>query len=780
MNNYNQNPAAFDNAIQISTPISCDESGNLYFGYLSSGVALPGYPNGIASGLAMVSANGKGNFISAENLCGDANIVKCAYNCAPGITGDGTGLYIAVNQSNYSYGYLCRVAIPALTPASHVLLKDPRNSSWNALVPDDGTASPTVGPDGDVYFGILEANFPSNHARGWLLHFNASLSVSKIPGAFGWDDSASIVPRAAVPSYKGGSAYLVLTKYNNYADPGIGGNGLNKVALLDPNTSMVDPISGTTVMNEVLTVLGPTQNPDLPGVNEWCINSAAIDFINKCAVVNSEDGHVYRWSFVTNTLSTGLKLAEPTGEAYTSTVIGPDGAIYAINNAQLACCDANAAAQGSVGVPPGNSLSQFISPRLYGAGWIGVLAASLSTSGPGSGGVREPRIAASCRGGASACRVEGPRSPRRRHPDTYSCQRLRRLTGHGARALVGLSRVAARVDFTSSPRRRIASSGSSFEPIIPKIKWMARARSLCRPQSLGLRGGKAARSYRIGIVLQYQRVSVFSGRDSILLPDHHVQAGVVSPWPGEIEVSGHRLEIGFVGALEVGGAMTDRVLGLGDERLGSPKWRRETDERPQKGGPSHGHGERRDSAIVLAKPAAGAVVAQVQADRQHRPQCQGNGRHANSARGEQIYHGRQYGGAGAVAGTGSSRQRGAPGVRPRASSPPGSSSGRTGRPRTGSNGRATPRWPSRRDRRLRLARSIAEEGRPAIPRRRARRAAHRSVNAVPAGATPGVSIRVRILLRPQATAQDIPKTQGERARQGHERPQSGRGPYLEK
>ena len=93
-------------------------------------------------------------------------------------------------------------------------------------------------------------------------------------------------------------------------------------------------------MNEVLTVLGPTHNPDLPGVNEWCINSAAIDPLNKCAVVNSEDGHVYRWSFVTNTLSTGLKLAEPTGEAYTSTVIGPDGAIYAINNAQLACCDA--------------------------------------------------------------------------------------------------------------------------------------------------------------------------------------------------------------------------------------------------------------------------------------------------------------------------------------------------------------------------------------------------------------------------------------------------------
>ena len=54
-------------------------------------------------------------------------------------------------------------------------------------------------------------------------------------------------------------------------------------------------------MNEVITILGPTKNPNLAGVDEWCINSAAIDSANKCAVVNSEDGHVYRWDFTTNT-----------------------------------------------------------------------------------------------------------------------------------------------------------------------------------------------------------------------------------------------------------------------------------------------------------------------------------------------------------------------------------------------------------------------------------------------------------------------------------------------
>ena len=53
--NYQRNPGAFNSAIQISTPITADSDGNLYFGYVSSGAALPGYPNGIPSGLARVS-----------------------------------------------------------------------------------------------------------------------------------------------------------------------------------------------------------------------------------------------------------------------------------------------------------------------------------------------------------------------------------------------------------------------------------------------------------------------------------------------------------------------------------------------------------------------------------------------------------------------------------------------------------------------------------------------------------------------------------------------------
>jgi hypothetical protein len=348
--NYKQNIAAFNAAIQICTPLTSDGSGNIYFGYLSTGVPLPGYPQGIPSGLARVTPTGSGSFVAASTLANNSNIHKVVYNCAPALTTDGTTLYVAVNNANFSYGYLVKVDAATLTPRNTVLLTDPRGG--NALLPDDGTASPTIGPDGDVYFGVLEANFPSNHDRGWLLHYDSGLTTVKIPGAFGWDDSASIVPKSLVPSYTGNSAYLMLTKYNNYANPGIGGDGMNKVAVLDPNASMVDPITGANVMQTVLTVLGPTPNPNLPGVDEWCINSAAIDTANKCAVVNSEDGHVYRWDLVHNTLSAGLRLAAPTGEAYTPTLIGPDGAVYAINNAQLCCCVASGSPTRTV-PPPG-------------------------------------------------------------------------------------------------------------------------------------------------------------------------------------------------------------------------------------------------------------------------------------------------------------------------------------------------------------------------------------------------------------------------------------------
>jgi hypothetical protein len=349
--NYVANQAAYNVAIQICTPISSDGLGNLYFGYVSTGAALPGYPSGIPSGLARISSSGAGIFVSAAAICGDNSMQKVCYNCAPAFSNDGTTLYVAVNNGTSGKGYLCALHSTTLARQSSVFLLDPRStpsSPLAALVTDDSSASPTVGPDGDVYYGVLEGNSPSNNDRGWLLHFSGDLGTTKLPGAFGWDDTASVVPVSAVPSYTGSASYLLLTKYNNYAGMG-SGDGVNRLALVDPNTSFVDPISGATVMNPFITVKGVTPDPEYDqtypnAVREWCINSAAVDPINKCAVVNSEDGNLYRWDFTKATdtpgqLSPALYLAPPTGEAYTPTSVGPDGSVYAINNATLFSID---------------------------------------------------------------------------------------------------------------------------------------------------------------------------------------------------------------------------------------------------------------------------------------------------------------------------------------------------------------------------------------------------------------------------------------------------------
>jgi hypothetical protein len=340
LTNYTANTNAYLTNVFIDTPITSDRYGNIFFGFQvkSSFTNFPG-------GIARVDYNGTGTWLAASNAAGDSAIKKVSQNCAPALSNDHKILYVAVNNSatwsDFSdYGYLVALDSRTLAPLASVRLKDAKIPANDAYVPDDGTASPAVGPDGDVYYGVLENPFPENHDRGWMLHFNSTLTQTKLPGAFGWDDTASVVPASMVPSYHGNSSYLLMTKYNNYADYGIGGDGVNKIAILDPENSETDPISGATTMNEVLTIAGPTPdveftNTDPNAVHEWCINSAAIDPSTKSILANNEDGRLYRWDLTSNTLSQTNILTTGLGEAYTPTIVGVDGTVYAINNAIL-------------------------------------------------------------------------------------------------------------------------------------------------------------------------------------------------------------------------------------------------------------------------------------------------------------------------------------------------------------------------------------------------------------------------------------------------------------
>jgi hypothetical protein len=320
---------SYDDNVKISTPLTSDSQGNIYFGFTVYGPT----PINLESGVARMDPDGNGSWVSASTAAGDPGISQALLNCAPALSNDESSLYIAVTTGpGFGAGYLLRLDSRTLATTGKVFLLDPVTGDA-ALLPDAGTASPTVGPDGDVYFGVLENPFASNNDRGWLLHFSGDLTQSKIPGAFGWDDTASVVPASMVPSYTGSSRYLLMTKYNNYKE--LGGDGVNKIAVLDPNTMADDPITGACVMQEVLTIAGVTPDPVLPMVREWCINTAAVDPATDSVLANSEDGTLYRWNLATNSFTQSVNLTSATGEAYTPTVIGVDGTVYAINNATL-------------------------------------------------------------------------------------------------------------------------------------------------------------------------------------------------------------------------------------------------------------------------------------------------------------------------------------------------------------------------------------------------------------------------------------------------------------
>lgn len=331
--NYTANAAAYDSQVTICTPITSDGQGNLFFGFRVAGTL----PIPLQSGLARIGSNGVGSWVAASTAANDANIRKVVYNCAPAVTPNGASVYVTVNSSNNSGGsggYLLKLDAATLAQQARVRLTDASAPGTDALLYDDGTASPTLGPDGRVFIGVLENPFGSNHLRGWLLQFDGNLTTALLPGPFGWDDTAAIVPRSMVPQYAGPSSYLVLTKYNNYWQGG--GDGMNRLGVFDPTTAMIDPISNVSVMNRVLDVLGPTPDPYFPsGRTEWCINTAAIDVAGKSAIVNSEDGKLYRWHFPSNQLTQPVTLTAGIGEAYTPTIIGSNGVCYAINNAIL-------------------------------------------------------------------------------------------------------------------------------------------------------------------------------------------------------------------------------------------------------------------------------------------------------------------------------------------------------------------------------------------------------------------------------------------------------------
>ncbi len=381
LSDYQTRAASFNSTVFINTPLTADANGNVFFGFRVQGTAPS--PLSAQDGFARIDTNGNGTFVLAGTAAADATATHDAQNSAPALSNDGTTVYFAAKSaSTDNYAYLLGLDSSTLSTKYRVFLTDPRNGNA-AGVSDTSTASPVIGPDNDVYFGV-SAN-PDNGSRGFLLHFSSDLTTTKTPGAFGWDNTPAIVSNSMVSSYTGTSTYLLLSNYNDYVGQ-VDGLGVNKVALLDPTATETDSHSssnGLTVMREVLNIAGPTpdaanQNSSFPSaVLPWLGNAFAVNAATKTVDLPSSDGNLYRWNVSTDSISQFLNLGAAGGTQNVPTVIGPDGATYTINGSTLASVQA----LSGVGV---NVTSSNPDERTLAAG-VPVTFTATVTNGGGSG-----------------------------------------------------------------------------------------------------------------------------------------------------------------------------------------------------------------------------------------------------------------------------------------------------------------------------------------------------------------------------------------------------------
>jgi hypothetical protein len=350
--NYQANESAYNQSIFINTGLEVDSSGNVYFGFTETGTNPSGINDG---GIAKVTPSGTGSYVLAATAVGQTNDSNWnpALGTTPALSNDDSTLYIGINDSGYALSgageynaYDVGINTATMTPEYSVHLIDPASGS-NAGMIAESTASVMVAPDGTVFQGVF--GNPYNGSRGYLLHFSANLGTEFTPGAFGWDDTPSIVPASMVPSYTGTSSYLILAKYNNYANAEVGqpygGNGVNQIAILDPYATQTDPNNDPNpnmlVMKQVMTIASPS--PDIPNeqagdpdaVREWCTNGSVVDPATDSVFVNNEDGYTYQWNLGTGLITNAVEVTSGIGVPYTPTAIGPNGEVFSDNGGTL-------------------------------------------------------------------------------------------------------------------------------------------------------------------------------------------------------------------------------------------------------------------------------------------------------------------------------------------------------------------------------------------------------------------------------------------------------------
>jgi hypothetical protein len=221
---------------------------------------------------------------------------------------------------------------------SHVGVDPGTNEPPPGRVLDDSSSTPTIAPDGSIYYGAYAAY---NWAQGHMMHFSANGDFLNAFN-FGWDTTPAILPHD--------DTFSVVMKNNHYAggsyciDPNwcpaarTDANPMGKesffVSQLTPSLNIEWSFQNTNTQS-------CTRNPDgtltcvsdHPNGFEWCVNAPVLD-ANGTVYANSEDGNLYairQGGVLGQLIFQQLAL----GAAYTPVSIGPDGKIYSQNDGHL-------------------------------------------------------------------------------------------------------------------------------------------------------------------------------------------------------------------------------------------------------------------------------------------------------------------------------------------------------------------------------------------------------------------------------------------------------------
>jgi hypothetical protein len=300
---------------------------------------------------------------------------RAALNIAPAIAPDGTIYTISKAHFVTRYNYLiavnsnmtgkwaaslrnrlndgCGVSFPIGNPGGAganggcntgaTLGVDPStNEPPPARVLDDSSSTPTVAPDGSIFYGAYTLY---NWAQGHMLHFSANGDFLNSFN-FGWDNTPAIYPH--------GGTYSVVFKNNHYGGEGFGDycSDLNwcpersnpNSSFLGPEQYFVSQFSPNLNLEwsfQNTNTQSCTRNPDgtvscqttNPNGFEWCVNAAVVD-ANGVVYANSEDGNLYAIG-QGGTLIQNIFQQLAIGAAYTPASMDNNGRIYSQNDGFL-------------------------------------------------------------------------------------------------------------------------------------------------------------------------------------------------------------------------------------------------------------------------------------------------------------------------------------------------------------------------------------------------------------------------------------------------------------